>query len=74
MPPPAPGKRAFVIEVAKSGAPAILQYKQALKESGILESKGLTNETIPTEEDRTTLGSSTHSMDQLTSNETAERA
>jgi hypothetical protein len=37
MPPPAPGKRAFIIDVEKSGAPAILQYKQALKESGVLE-------------------------------------
>jgi hypothetical protein len=37
MPPPASGKRAFIIEVEKSGAPAILQYKRALEESGILE-------------------------------------
>ncbi len=39
MPPPAPGKRAFIIEVEKSGAPVVLQYKRALEESGILESK-----------------------------------
>jgi hypothetical protein len=39
MPPPAPGKRAFIIEVEKSGAPIVLQYKQALEESGVTESK-----------------------------------
>jgi hypothetical protein len=34
VPPPVPGKRAFTLKVAESGAPLILQYKQALEESG----------------------------------------
>jgi hypothetical protein len=33
IPPPAPGKRAFRIRIAESGAPLILQYKEALKEN-----------------------------------------
>jgi hypothetical protein len=37
MLPPAPGKRAFCIKVEESGAPLSMQYKQALKESGVLE-------------------------------------
>jgi hypothetical protein len=32
MPPPVPGKRAFHIVIEESGAPLILQYKQALQE------------------------------------------
>jgi hypothetical protein len=34
VPPPVPGKRIFTIKLEESGAPLILQYKQALAESG----------------------------------------
>ena len=34
VPPSIPGKRVFTIKIAESGAPLILQYKQALAESG----------------------------------------
>ncbi len=30
VPPPVPGKRVFTVKIAESGAPLILQYKQAL--------------------------------------------
>jgi hypothetical protein len=34
IPPPLPGKRIFTLKIAESGAPLIMQYKQALAESG----------------------------------------
>jgi hypothetical protein len=35
IPPPVPGKRAFRINIAESGAPLILQYREAFKENQI---------------------------------------
>ncbi len=41
IPPLAEGKRAFMLEIEKSGSPVILRYKQALKESGTPDPKAV---------------------------------
>jgi hypothetical protein len=46
IPAKVPGNRAFIMNIAESGSPVSMQYKEALQESGILNSQKGKNKTL----------------------------
>jgi hypothetical protein len=46
IPAKVPGNRAFIMNIAESGSPVSMQYKEALQESGVLNSQKDKNKTL----------------------------